>query len=207
MKDTVIYSFFLPTHVLFQNRPRLSEGSDTCIHFSSCCFQQKHLSYNHGNHVLSHEVVYNERETIIKMIFLKKGVKCLPHRLRRWTRCHKTHTWPCAWGSRAAGGRASRGASAWLSSDWGRVSHWRRRWRSGPERHKTGHQNHPTCWVQQWRKEACNRGHGFLPAAASSGQSSDSPPRCGCIGWAEPRSAAPALGLGRSKQKSKRRLV
>lgn len=73
MKDTVIYSFFLPTHVLFQNRPRLSEGSDTCIHFS-CCFQQKHLSYNHGNRVLSHEVVYNERETIIKMIFLKKKV-------------------------------------------------------------------------------------------------------------------------------------
>lgn len=38
-----------------------------------------------------------------------------------------------------------------------------------------------------------------IPAAASSGRSSGSPPRCGCSGWAVPGSAAPALGLDRSK--------
>lgn len=60
-------------------------------------------------------------------------VRSLPRRPRRWTHCHRTRTWPCAWGSHAAGGRASRGASAWRSSDWGKGLRWRRRWRSGPE--------------------------------------------------------------------------
>lgn len=41
---------------------------------------------------------------------------------------------------------------------------------------------------------------GFSPAAASSVPSSDSPPRCGCSGSAEPGSAAPAPGLGRSEE-------
>lgn len=40
----------------------------------------------------------------------------------------------------------------------------------------------------------------MIPVTASSGPSSGSPPRCGCSGWAEPRSAVPALGLGRSKE-------
>lgn len=38
----------------------------------------------------------------------------------------------------------------------------------------------------------------YSPAVASSVRSSGSPPHCGCSGWAEPGSAAPALDLGRS---------
>lgn len=142
---------------------------------------------------------------------------CLPHRLHRWTRCHKTRTSPYAWGSRAAGGRASRGASAWRSSDWGRESHWRRRWRSGPEREAERecvmrlihiqHNHMLGCCQKTTTKERREEETGMkeesdrrIPAAASSGRSSGSPPHCGCSGWAVPGSAAPALGLDKSKE-------
>lgn len=132
--------FFLYQHTCYfktdQHAPQAL--THTCSSLS-CCFPQRHLSFTRGNDVPWLWVVLRQfpagcyQKKHNKGNTSRSGVVCLPHKLHRWTRCHKTRTWPCAWGSRVAGGRASRGASAWRSNDWGRVSHWRRRWRSGPE--------------------------------------------------------------------------
>jgi len=149
MKDTVKGYFLLLKHMLFQNTLL------RCWHAgisSSTSISQIHLSRNHGNHELSHQVVCVNLMLCYNRKIKETGLECLPRRLRRWTRCHRTHTWPCAWGSRAAGGRASRGVSAWQSSDWGMVSRWRRRWRSGPEGDTmTCKQTRPNvgCWARR----------------------------------------------------------
>lgn len=62
----------------------------------------------------------------------------------------------------------------------------------------------PTCWALSHVRSVCvcvrKEVKSFSPAAASSGRSSGSPPRCGCSGWAATGSAAPALGLGISEE-------
>ena len=133
------------TRVVSKQTSALWMQRHTCISLSRC-FPQR-LFHMGLEIMLRHSGLFtsNSRRVATGKREIKKQVwsRRSPRRPRRWTRCHRTRTWPCAWGSRAAGGRAGRGASAWRSSDWGRESHWRRRWRSGPEGDTTArHQNH-----------------------------------------------------------------
>lgn len=178
MKDTVIHAFFLPTHVLFQNRPGVSEGADARALIFPAAFNKDtfHTTVEITSRCMSVYLIGFTGEFTATKLTLDLALRAVVLQVVGQVAARQLH-------------RTAIGAGDHIEGAGGEVA---------LKRDATGHQTHPIRWG--WEQERAAGISCFLPAAASSGPSSGSPPHCECIGWAEPGSAAPAPGPGRSEE-------